>query len=142
VANGLIGLGVTPETRICYLGKNSDYFFEIFFGAIQAAAVLVPLNWRLAIPEIIAIVRDAEATVLFVGPGFETQAASLNAAGLRLFSIDAASSAWRDYAEWRDALPDQDPKVAIAPGDTYVQLYTSGTTGLPKGVELTHRNCL
>ena len=50
VANGLIASGVRPEARIALLDKNHDSFFEVWFGAAKANAVLVPVNWRLAPP--------------------------------------------------------------------------------------------
>src|SRR5579862_4064814 len=52
VANGLIGLGVKPGDRIAYLGKNSDSYFEVVYGAAKAGVVMAPINWRLAPPEI------------------------------------------------------------------------------------------
>src|SRR4051794_33395099 len=68
VANGLIALGVRRNERIAYLGKNSDIYFELLFGAVKAGMVMTPVNWRLAAPEIAFIVADCKAPVLFVGP--------------------------------------------------------------------------
>ncbi|MEO8714962.1 MAG: long-chain-fatty-acid--CoA ligase [Acetobacteraceae bacterium] len=144
VANGLIALGARPGTRIGYLGKNSDLYFELLLGSLKANVVLVPVNWRLAPPEAAAILADAGIGILFVGPGHaqmaEAIAASGYAAGAHI-GMDGAGS-WPDFAAWRDAQPYLDPLVAIAPDDTAMQLYTSGTTGLPKGVELTNRSFL
>src|SRR5437763_2427407 len=70
VANGLITAGLRPASRVALLDKNHDSFFEIWFGAAKANAVLVPVNWRLAGPEIAFIVNDAEAEILFVGAEF------------------------------------------------------------------------
>jgi acyl-CoA synthetase (AMP-forming)/AMP-acid ligase II len=70
VANGLMALGIKPNDRIVYLGKNSDTFFEVWFGAMKANAVLVPINWRLAAAEIVFIADDCKATVLFLGSEF------------------------------------------------------------------------
>ena len=142
VANGLLALGAGPGSRVAYLGKNTDHFCALLFGAAMAGAVLVPVNWRLALPEMAAILRDAETRVLFVGPGFAASAAALDLPDLALFSLDGAAPGWADFAAWRDAQADGEPGVAVAPDDTCLQLYTSGTTGLPKGVELMHRNCL
>ncbi len=142
VANGLIALGAGSGSRVAYLGKNTDYFCELLFGAAMAGAVLVPVNWRLAVPEMEAILRDAEAGVLFVGPRFAAQATALDLPDVTRFSLEGASLAWTDFADWRNAQSDSDPGGAVAPDDTCLQLYTSGTTGLPKGVELMHRNCL
>jgi acyl-CoA synthetase (AMP-forming)/AMP-acid ligase II len=70
VANGLIAAGLRPQSRVALLDKNHDSFFEIWFGAAKANVVLVPINWRLAQPEIAFIVNDAEAEILFVGAEF------------------------------------------------------------------------
>ena len=78
VANGLATLGVQPQKHIAYLGKNSDLYFELLYGAAKARAILAPVNWRLAPPEIAYIVNDCAAEVLSVGPEF--------ADGLRAFA--------------------------------------------------------
>src|SRR5437867_5236498 len=67
VANGLIAAGIGPETRVALLDKNHDSFFEIWFGAAKAKAVLVPVNWRLAPPEIAYVIDDSRAEILFIG---------------------------------------------------------------------------
>jgi len=145
VANGLAALGAGPGTRIGYLGKNSDLYFELLLGALKANVVLVPVNWRLAPPEAAAILADAEVDILFVGPGYAPMAEAIAHAGHAVraaVSMDGASAAWPDFATWRDAQADGDPMLPVAPEDTVIQLYTSGTTGLPKGVELTNNNYL
>ncbi len=143
VANGLVGLGVRRNERIGYLGKNSDLYFELLFGAARAGAPLVPLNWRLAVPEIATVLADAGIATLFVGPGFSEVPAALGLPDMpRCISIDGANQAWPDFAAWRDAQSPEDPASQAKPEDTVLQMYTSGTTGLAKGVELTHRNYL
>ncbi|MDQ2804490.1 MAG: long-chain-fatty-acid--CoA ligase [Pseudomonadota bacterium] len=145
VANGLVALGARPQTRIGYLGKNSDLFFELLFGCLKINVVLVPVNWRLAAPEAAAILADAGADITFVGPGYAPMIAAIECQSSRRahrISLDGASPDWPDFAAWRDAQPASDPEISAAPDDTALQLYTSGTTGLPKGVELTNRNYL
>ena len=75
VANALVAMGVKPGERIAYLGKNSDFYFELLMGAMKARVVMAPVNWRLAGPEVAFIVGDCKAPVLFVGPEFIAQAA-------------------------------------------------------------------
>ncbi|MEE1554375.1 MAG: AMP-binding protein, partial [Alphaproteobacteria bacterium] len=59
VANGLIAAGVRPGERVAILAKNIDLFFEIYYGASKAGAVLVPINFRLAPPEVAHVLNDA-----------------------------------------------------------------------------------
>ena len=73
VANALIAMGVKTGERIAYLGKNSDFYFELLMGAMKAGVVMAPVNWRLAGPEVAFIVADCKAPVLFVGPEFIAQ---------------------------------------------------------------------
>ncbi len=70
VANALLAAGFKHGDHICFLGKNSDHFFEIMYGAMKVGMVMTPVNWRLAPPEMIYIINNAEAPVLFVGPEF------------------------------------------------------------------------
>ena len=70
IANGLAALGVNRGQRVAFLGKNSDLYFELLLGAARAGVTTVPLNWRLATPEIAAILADAHISMLFLGLGF------------------------------------------------------------------------
>src|SRR5262249_11280668 len=70
VANGLIADGVRPQARIAYLAKNSPAFFDLWFGAAKADVVPVPINFRLAPPEVTYVVDDAGADILFVSADF------------------------------------------------------------------------
>jgi fatty-acyl-CoA synthase len=139
VANALKATGVRPGDRIAYLGKNCDIFFELLLGAIKAGAVMTPINWRLAGPEVAFIVGDCKAPALFVGPEFVALARSLKLPGVRtIITTEGGAVEWQDFAAWRDAQSADDPGVAISPGDIAMQLYTSGTTGRPKGAMLAH----
>lgn len=145
VANGLIALGLKPDERIAYLGKNSDLFVELLMGAVKARVVTAPVNWRLAAPEIAFIVDDAKAAVLFVGPEFIDLARSLQPqlSHLRaIVTMEGGAPEWQDFAAWRDAQSEIDPKLATSKDDVAIQLYTSGTTGKPKGAMLSHQNFL
>jgi acyl-CoA synthetase (AMP-forming)/AMP-acid ligase II len=145
VANGLIAAGLGPRARIAFLDKNSDRFFDLFLGAARANMVLVPVNWRLAPPEVAFIVTDAKAEALVIGREY---LAMLDAIGDQLAGVKTIlvvgdkSGGYADFDAWQAKQPDSDPAVAIAAADVAIQLYTSGTTGRPKGVELTNENLM
>jgi fatty-acyl-CoA synthase len=145
VANALKAQGVKPRERIAYLGKNSDVYFELLMGAIKANVVMAPVNWRLAGPEIAFIVEDCKAPVLFVGPEFTGLIDKIRPQlpSVRTFiATESAAPGFLNYTAWRDAQSSDDPKVDIGRKDIAIQLYTSGTTGKPKGAMLSHANFL
>ncbi len=145
VAQGLIGLGQKPGARVGYLGKNSDRYFEVLFGAFKARAVIVGVNWRLAPPEIAYVLNDAGCEVLFVGKDYYGAVEKIRELCPKLehvIAIDGGHNLWPGYEPWRDAHNAKDPMLPVAPDDDVIQLYTSGTTGHPKGVQLTSANYL
>ncbi len=143
VANALAATDVKPGDRVGYLGKNSDLFFELIFGTAKSGAVCLPIGWRLAPAEIAHILSDGQVSLLFVGTDFVAVAREAIAiAGHRVRVIEMESASSEGFAAWRDAQSADAPNVAIAPSDITLQLYTSGTTGRPKGVMLSHTNML
>ena len=135
VAAALHAAGIRPGERIAYIGKNSDIFFEALYGAMKAGLVIVPVNWRLAAPEIAVIVEDSEARIILVGPEFTGLAAEILPSLPRVQIVLAAEgghAAWPDFTAWRDAQPPTPPPHTIYPDDVAIQLYTSGTTAHPK----------
>ena len=147
VANGLLAAGLKLGSRVGYLGKNSDCYFEVVFGAARAGAVLTPINWRLAEPEIVYIAADADIEVLFVDAdcaGLVRRIAGDLPCLRMIISMAEGGGAvddhWETYPAWRDRQSAVDQDARVSPDDVAVQLYTSGTTGRPKGVQLVHRN--
>jgi acyl-CoA synthetase (AMP-forming)/AMP-acid ligase II len=143
VANGLIALGVKPGDRVGYLAKNTDAYYEMLFGCAKARAVMTGVNTRLAPPEVKFILSDAKARVLFVGKEFYGVIDQIKAElpGLqRIITIDGDREDWDYYPSWRNSKAAANPGLAVAGNDDVIQLYTSGTTGLPKGVMLTNDN--
>jgi long-chain acyl-CoA synthetase len=143
VANALIAGGVKKGDRICYLGKNSDLYFELFLGAAKMGAVTTPIGWRLASPEIGYIVNDSAAAFLFVGPEFNGAAKKALEEAPKVKTVIAMEGGvpeWRDFETWRDAQSAMAPDVELKSSDIAIQLYTSGTTGRPKGAMLMHSN--
>ncbi len=134
VASALGAVGVAKGERIAWFGKNSATYFALFFGAARAGVVMVPVGWRLAEPEAAFIIDNAEAKLLFLGDGFEGCAATLGQRpGLtRCFTADDAR---------REVIGGPRGNfTASGPDDAVLQLYTSGTTGQPKGAVLSNRN--
>ncbi|WP_035883981.1 fatty acid--CoA ligase [Cupriavidus metallidurans] len=143
VAQALLADGVKAGDRIAYVGKNSDHYFELFFGAAKMGAVIAPVSWRLAGPEIQYIVSHCDATLVFVGPESSASVRNLLPAlplVRRAVAMEGGEPDWPAYTDWRDACPDTPPAYEAKPADVVLQLYTSGTTGRPKGVMLMHRN--
>jgi long-chain acyl-CoA synthetase len=145
VANALIAAGIRPQARVAVLAKNAPAFFELWFGATKANAVLVPVNFRLAPPEIAFVVNDAQAELFFVGadfyPAVEKIAHELGSVR-KIIALDGKHSRWPDYADWSGQGSAADPSLPIRGSDCAVQMYTSGTTGHPKGAQLSHANLL
>jgi acyl-CoA synthetase (AMP-forming)/AMP-acid ligase II len=136
VANGLVAEGIEPQARVAHLDKSSDIFFELLFGAAKANAVMISVNWRLAPPEVLHILNDAQAEILFVGeeyfPVVEKIRDELKMVR-KIVAFGGRHGAWMSFAEWRDRQSAADPHLPVRSDDTAVQFYTSGTTGLPKG---------
>ena len=139
VSRGLAAAGVGARDRVAFLDRNGIEYFEVFFGCALLGAVSVAVNWRLAPAEMASIIEDAGAAVLFFGAEY--------AAAVKEFApqVDCVRQ-WVSldgYAEWRDSddtTEASDPGFEPAPDDVVTQLYTSGTTGLPKGVMISGKN--
>ncbi len=142
VAQGLAAAGVGNQDRVAFLDKNGIEHFEVFYGASMLNAVCVDVNWRLAAPEVEYIVNDSEAKVLVVGADFVP---ILDAIADRLTTVTkilviGAHPVHENYADWVARQPTIDPGTPATSEDIAFQLYSSGTTGRPKGVMLTNAN--
>ena len=141
-ANALRAAGVGPGDRVAFIDKNSTEWFDITFGLAKIGAVNVSVNWRLAPAEMAQIIDDAQARVVIVGPDFVDHIEKVEPALERVETVIAIGGhdRWTAYDEWVAAQPADDPGVETTGADVAFQLYTSGTTGLPKGVMLTNDN--
>ncbi len=139
-ANALARLGLRPGDRVAVLARNRPEAVEAY-GASKAGLVIVPLNWRLSSDELVHPLADAEPTAVLAEPGFVPMLEALRgkAPSLRHFiCLGDAPDGWLDYESLLAAAPAEEPGIAVAPDDLLCLMYTSGTTGRPKGAMLTH----
>ena len=143
IAGGLEHVGVRPGDRVAILALNSDRYLELMYAIPWVAGVMVPVNTRLATPEIRYVLDDSEARVLFVDGAMQAHAAALagnmpTVDAVFYLDDDAPPAGMRSYEELAAATPVSD---VGAGGDTLAGLfYTGGTTGKSKGVMLSHNN--
>ena len=144
VGNGLHALQLERQSRVAILCRNRHEFFEIWQGAAMAGHVLSPINAKLAAREIAFILNDSQARLLFVDEAFHGLVQEISgelSAVQQIFTLDSHPK-WLSYCDWRGAQCAEEPPRSLFPDDTVVQMYTSGTTGFPKGVELGHASVL
>lgn len=140
MAQAMTRSGIGPGDRIGLLDKNRDTFFPLLFGAARIGAVLVPLNFRLMGPEIEYILSDSGARLLLAAGEFGPVLEGLQASGsgdLTIIWTDGPVENPNSLVGWSAGEGAALPSVPT-PADVAVQMYTSGTTGYPKGVELSH----
>lgn len=145
LANTLIALGLKKGGRVTILSENTYKYMEVYFGAAKAGLSVTPLNFRLSDKELVHIVNDSEATVCFAGEGLEDRILGLRGdlAGIRhLISLDKKRDGFLFYEDLLEKAPNIDPLVDVDENEMAILMYTGGTTGLPKGVMLSHRNIM
>ncbi len=140
VAQAMLAAGVGAQDRVAFLDKNVPEYFTMLFGAAKINAVTVAVNWRLAPPEMAYILNHSKIKVLFIGEEFLGHLAKMELEGDPTIIVIGTSDQFATYDDWIANQPATDPMATAAADDTCYQLYTSGTTGLPKGVELTNNN--
>ncbi|WP_082731258.1 MULTISPECIES: class I adenylate-forming enzyme family protein [unclassified Sphingomonas] len=136
VAAALVAAGVQPADRIAILADSSAQFYEICIGAARAGVVPVPINARLSLTEVAAIIADCDARCLFFDARFAPIATALQADHGFACVIETGAA----LAAWRAPHAPVDPGGGGDADAVCVQLYTSGTSGVAKGVQLTNRN--
>ncbi len=142
VAQGLLAEGVAPQERVAFLDRNVPEYFSLLFGSAMVNAVTLAVNWRLAPPEMEYILNHAQARVLLIGEEFLGHLAKMQLDTVKRILVLGEAGEFTRYEDWVAAHDPIDPKLGCRDDGTCYQLYTSGTTGLPKGVELTHRNLM
>jgi fatty-acyl-CoA synthase len=138
LAGALVRLGLRRGDRVATLTRNRPEHVELFFACAKAALVLAPMSWRLTPAELAYQLGHAAPAALFVEPGLEAPAdAAMEVTLASPHRLTLARAAL-------DALPEPgggSPPHAPADDDDLLLLYTSGTTGRPRGARVTHRNC-
>lgn len=137
--------GLQQGARVAWLGHSRAEFFVMLFGCAKAGLILVPLNWRLAVPELHQLLEDCQPGVLIFGAEFADTAAALarRNATLKPVALDTPASGQNDYqADLTASIPNLAPHPQQDPDTPWYLLYTSGTTGRPKGVIQTFRMML
>ena len=131
--------GIKQGARVAYLGRNSDVFVPVFYGAIRHGVVLVPLNWRLTAPELAFQLADSRAALVICDADFRTTL-SQAIEPLEPKPVVIQTDDGPDGQDLRTLLKKQAPHGVVPhdPDQTFLQLYTSGTTGRPKGVLVSH----
>jgi long-chain acyl-CoA synthetase len=139
----LMDMGVKSQDRVAVLCQNSHYFLEAFFGIAKINAVSTNLNWRLSPKELAFVLEDSGANVVFLSRRFEAAYPTLRElAGnrCRFVAIEGSLPGAEDYEALIARYPSEEPAVEVGHEDVVLQMYTSGTTGRPKGVMLSHKN--
>ena len=143
-------LGIRKGDRVSMLAHNSMAYIDCFYGLAKLGAIFAPLNWRLAANELRYIINDCEPAVLIAGPEFADVVAEFRSdvhidhyVALEGAEIDGVMSYDASVAQASEAEP---PSPPLDDDDTWAILYTSGTTGRPKGAMIPHRqvvyNCI
>ncbi|MGW5563118.1 acyl-CoA synthetase [Streptomyces tendae] len=144
LAHALRALGVDRGDRVAYLGPNHPAFLETLFAAGVLGAIFVPLNSRLTAPELTYQLTDSGSTVLVHSAGHTTTAAQASAGAdgtvRHRITLGTAGEGALGYEELLDGGGTGRLDEAVAPDDPCIIMYTSGTTGRPKGAVLTHAN--
>ena len=139
LARAIVAADVRPGERVALLAQNCLEYPLCYYGASLAGATLVPLNARLAPPELARLLADCEATLVIAGQEFiasiDRAAAALPALRQRIV-IGAEAAGWQSFAAWIAAQPPEPPAVHVSDDFDLYQLYTSGTTGRPRGAVL------
>jgi fatty-acyl-CoA synthase len=150
LANWMRELGIEKGDRVSILAHNGIAYIDLFYGLAKIGAILAPLNWRLVARELIYVVNDCEPKALLCGPEFTDLLAEMRPEIGVAHYIGVEGARFKgalDYDEGLAQASDTEPeRPSLEADDTYTILYTSGTTGRPKGAMIPHRqvlyNCL
>ena len=144
LAQALTARGIKSGDRVAFLSRNRAEVIEIY-GVAKGGFVPLPLNWRLTQDELSFPLTDAEPKVVIAEPEFMPRIDGLRAQlpfVVLFLCLGPATMGWEVYENTLANAPASEPSVDVKPTDMLCLMYTSGTTGRPKGVELTHQGLL
>jgi acyl-CoA synthetase (AMP-forming)/AMP-acid ligase II len=142
IANGVLDLALPRRSHIGFLGKNSARYFEILFGVCKSGNAISPLNWRLAPAELAQVIDDSQTPLVFYDREFAAlveQVSSRLSNTVNFVEHDPQARDGSPFDAWLAAFDASDPRVDIDPRQTALLMYTSGTTGKPKGAQIQHQ---
>ena len=140
VASGLVDHGVVAGDRVAYIGANGPSFLEVFYGAAKAGAIATAINNRLAPREIDQLLNDCEPRVVVVDRDALALLEGVALPTTATLRLVVEGDGEGSYERWRAEFSATDPQVPVDTEDTALILYTSGTSGLPKGIMLSGKN--
>lgn len=138
--NAIADLGVQKGARVAVLSKNRPEYIEAY-GLSASGLIVVPLNWRLAPPELTKLIQHSAPQLLIVDEHHRALADSMRAqlpSVAHFVQLGAAAPGWLGYEDLLGAASDRPTPTQAQPEDVLCLIYTSGTTGAPKGVAMTH----
>jgi long-chain acyl-CoA synthetase len=145
LANALDSLGCSPSGRIAVLSKNSFHYLEIYFAAAKLGSCVVPLNFMLPNDEIGHILKESDAVCCFVGEDDEDRADYIRTISPTIsnwITLQNRRKGFLFYDDLLDHAPEDEPVSKVDKNQMGMLVFTSGTTGRPKGVMLSHQNVM
>ncbi len=145
LANALMAKGIGKNDRLTVLAENTHKYLEIYFAASKIGVSVTPLNFRLSDSEITLIVNDSESTIFFAADGYESRAAALRDECKAIRSWITLDNPTAGFLFYEDLLADASPEDVRQdpdPEEMAILMYTGGTTGLPKGVMMSHKGLM
>jgi fatty-acyl-CoA synthase len=146
LAHALLDLGLKKGDKVAALFYNSIPFVETYFAALKAGGVFVPVNFRFVGEEAAYILNQSDSRFFFFGGEFGSLVQAIRSALPKIdFFFAAGTPPAAGIGKYEDLLngsPDFEPPVPLSEDDDCQIMYTSGTTGKPKGAVITHRNVL